>query len=266
MSRCIDITGQRFGRLVVIQRVENSSGGQAKWMCKCDCGNEVIVLGATLRSGHTKSCGCYKSDATAKRNFKHGECDTRLYSIWAGIKKRVNCKESDFHYKYYAGKGIKLCDEWYDFLIFKEWALNNGYSENLTIDRIDPNGDYCPENCKWSSLKEQSNNKTNNVYITYNGETKTAQQWCNDKNLNYSSFMFRYYNGKRGDELFKPPFDSRKPVKAISINGSEYIFSSISEAANYTKVCHSDITDICNGKRRQGKGYIFEYINMEEAS
>lgn len=108
----------------------------------------------------------------------HGESETRLYKKWQEMKHRCNCKSDKHHYKYYISRGIKVCDEWQTFLPFREWALSNGYSDNLSIDRIDPDGNYSPDNCRWIPFKEQSSNTRKNVFLTYNGETKTVAQWA----------------------------------------------------------------------------------------
>ncbi len=266
MSRKIDMVGQRFGRLVVIEEAGKTPQNTVLWKCKCDCGNEVVVRGTCLRNGHTTSCGCKKVDMTVQRNTKHGEVNTRLYEIWNGIKKRVNSKnEKDFHYKYYAGKNIKMCNEWYDFLVFKRWALSHGYQDDLTIDRIDVNGDYCPDNCRWATKKEQANNKTVNVFITYNGETKTAHQWSEEFDVSYASIMRRYHQGIRGDDLFSHPSDCKKAVIVTDIqSGQQYTFDSVKDASAFTGVFRSDIARICHGKKHTGKGYAFQYVNKEE--
>lgn len=130
MTKKIDITGKRFGKLVVIEEAGRTVGKQVLWLCRCDCGKEPIVRGVCLRNGHTTSCGCKITEATIRRNYKHGESNSsRLYSIWQGIKARtnVNASENDMHRKYYQDKGVTLCDEWLDYINFKEWALKNGY-------------------------------------------------------------------------------------------------------------------------------------------
>ena len=147
MPKLNDLTGQRFGRLTVLERTE------LKWLCKCDCGNKKIVAGGHLVSGDTKSCGCLR--------IKHGMRNTRLYSIWHGMKERCYNTKHKF-YKHYGGRGIKVCEEWKnDFQTFADWALSHGYADNLTIDRIDVNGNYEPSNCQWATNAEQQRNKRN---------------------------------------------------------------------------------------------------------
>lgn len=188
MSKLIDRTGERYGRLIVIERAPNfvcSSGRQlVMWRCKCDCGNITNVSTNSLRSGLTTSCGCWnyeqqKSSITKHRI--HGDTNGEfrlLYEKWNKIKSR--CYSECCHsYKNYGGRGIKMCDEWKnDYLSFKQWALSNGYDKHLSIDRIDVNGDYCPWNCRWVTNKQQQNNKRNNKYITFNNITHTQQEWA----------------------------------------------------------------------------------------
>lgn len=153
--KLIDLTGQRFGKLVVLHRVDRGNKAKVEWLCKCDCGNESIVRGSNLRNGHIRSCGCLISET----NRKHGQWDTRIYRIYYAMKQRAQNPNSP-HYKYYGALGIKVCDEWdKSFEAFYNWAIQNGYSDDLSIDRIDPNGDYEPSNCRWADKVTQSFNR-----------------------------------------------------------------------------------------------------------
>lgn len=161
MSKLIDLSGQRFGRLTVLERSHESKckNRQAKWKCLCDCGNITYSGGYELRSGSTISCGCYHIEECGNQHRTHGLSKTRLYRIYCKMKERCYKPNND-NYKYYGGLGITICDEWLnDFAKFAEWAMTNGYEENLTIDRIDNEKGYCPENCRWLTIQDQQKNK-----------------------------------------------------------------------------------------------------------
>jgi hypothetical protein len=175
MSKAIDLTGQRFGRLTVVSRVENIKDRTA-WLCRCDCGKEKIVRGYSLRLGDTKSCGCYHGETIRKGNFVHGRSATRLYGIWNAVNSRC-CNPNHEQFKDYGERGITVCYEWKTFELFYEWAIANGYRDNLTIDRIDNDGNYCPENCRWAARKEQANNRRDTIKIEFNGETRALSMW-----------------------------------------------------------------------------------------
>lgn len=163
MSKLIDLSNKRFGRLVVVQRTENSKKGEVNWLCKCDCGGIKIAQGNHLREGSTNSCGCLEKENRFEMNKTHGGTYERLYGVWLGIRKRCfNENEHCFHN--YGGRGITVCHEWNDYETFCKWALKSGYDENAprgkcTIDRIDVNGNYEPLNCRWVDMKVQRHNQ-----------------------------------------------------------------------------------------------------------
>ena len=160
------------------------------WLCKCDCGNIVSIRGYSLRSGNTQSCGCIQKETNIKLRQTHGMAKTRLYNIWQSMKRRCSSPTMSC-YKYYGGRGIKVCNEWQSFEPFCEWALANGYTENLTIDRIDVNGNYALSNCRWITIQEQQRNKRRNHYITLNGETKLLKDWADGLGITTATLLER---------------------------------------------------------------------------
>ena len=168
------LEGRRFGKLTVIEYTD-----KRYWLCKCDCGNTKIVRTDRLISNITKSCRCIKTG----RKIKHGDSHTRLYGIYSHIKDRCY-NHNHIHYNNYGGRGIVVCDEWLkDYSSFKKWAFDNGYNDKLSIDRIDVNGNYEPSNCKWSTSKEQANNKRDTIKIVYKGKLMTISELMNISGL-----------------------------------------------------------------------------------
>lgn len=203
MPAFIDLTGQRFGRLVVLKQVEDhvTKGGshQKQWLCECDCGNTTITTTQNLRCGDTKSCGCLELETKIKNGTTHGDSGKRLHTIWTAMRRRCS-NPSNWDYKYYGGKGVTVCQEWNDYPVFREWAMSNGYSDDLTIDRIDPNGNYEPSNCAWVPIKAQENNRTNNRKYSYNGCTHTISEWAEIYHMPYSRLYMRLQKGLTIDE------------------------------------------------------------------
>lgn len=190
-----DIKGVRFGRLVVQKYV-----GNRMWECRCDCGSTTKVLGYDLKNGKTRSCGCLRKEVTAIRSREmlstHGMTGTRLYRIWCGMKSRCYYK-NHIEYINYGGRGIRVCQDWESsFESFFSWAMVNGYSDNLTIDRIDNDGDYCPTNCRWSTYREQENNRRGLRLLTYKGETKTLSEWAKEFNMSPQILHYRISEAK----------------------------------------------------------------------
>ena len=193
MPKLIDLTGKRFGRLTVIRKAEDFSNGNHthhKWVCKCDCGKEKIVSGESLRNGSSKSCGCLFLEKTRKHCGSH----EKLYYVWNGMKQRCYNKNST-HYKNYGARGISVCNEWKNsYESFRNWAVKNGYKEGLEIDRINNNGNYCPDNCRMITHFDQQSNKRTNKFITFNGETKTLSQWARYLGIKPNSLIYRIKN------------------------------------------------------------------------
>lgn len=161
-----DITGQIFGRLTAIECIGSNNRNSCLWLCKCSCGNTKIVDGNSLRMGRTRSCGCLDREKhiTHPNRKTHGKHDTRLYRIWKAMKSRCFNPNTESFKKWYGSNGIIVCDEWKNnFMAFYDWAMSNGYKDDLSIDRIDPLGNYEPCNCRWADAKTQANNKRNKV-------------------------------------------------------------------------------------------------------
>ena len=207
MPRRIPMEGERYNRLVVIG-VSDERDGQniRKWLCRCDCGNLVSVSRNALIKGNNKSCGCLGRKYQEKRKICFDADDKRLYHIWRFMKERCYDSKSKT-YARYGGRGIKICDEWKtSFETFKTWAKSNGYSEKLTLDRIDFNGDYTPNNCRWADYFTQENNRSSNVRITINGETHTITEWGRIKGISGQTIWARLfvYKWSEYDAVMKP--------------------------------------------------------------
>ena len=191
MNKAPDITGQTINNWYVIKEAGRTRFNSITYLCRClICGNEKIVDGHTIRKGTSKSCGCLKS--VKKENARNRD---RLYKIWIGIKTRCY-NPNNKTYKRYGARGITMCDKWHDYEKFKEWAYNNGYNDNAsrydcTIDRLDVNGNYSPDNCAWHTVKEQCNNTRKNVRISFNGETHTIAQWSDITGIRYDTLRNR---------------------------------------------------------------------------
>lgn len=194
--------GTVFGRLTVLRKAE-SKHKLSRSVCLCSCGNEVTVYNFSLRDGDTKSCGCLLRD----KHLVHGGCTrgnrSRLFNIWSGMKDRCENPNSKI-FRYYGGKGVAVCDEWHRFEVFRDWAMANGYRDDLSIDRIDVNGSYCRENCRWVTKKDQCRNRSSNVLIEINGEKRSLMEWCELFGFPYKTAYDRYHRGKVGMDLFAP--------------------------------------------------------------
>mgnify|MGYP007003809897 CR=1 FL=1 len=184
MGKRQNLIGEKFGRLEVISEAGRSKQGRRLWKCKCTCGNETILNTNVLISGTTKSCGCLRNEVARERMTTHGISNSRLFSIWSAMKKRCYNKNF-FQYNHYGGRGITICPEWlHNFQAFYDWAMANGYRDDLTIERKNNDKGYSPDNCRWATNKEQQNNKRTNRILTLNGETHTVSEWGEITGLN----------------------------------------------------------------------------------
>lgn len=200
------MVGKKFGMLTILEETNKrtKNGGNIIYKCKCDCGNITYVASNNLTKGNHKtvSCGCYNKLIKTKHNLS----GTRIYDCYVNIKQRCYNKKCK-SYKDYGARGIKMCQEWKDkekgFINFYKWAIENGYKENLTIDRINNNGNYEPSNCRWVLMKEQMNNTRRSHYIIYNGEIKTIAEWSRILNINYSTLYNNIIHCKNYDSFSK---------------------------------------------------------------
>lgn len=197
MSKAKDETGNRYSRLLVIERAENTKLGQARWLCKCDCGNEVIVAGSKLRSGNTNSCSCYRYDRTREVATKHGHNRrghvSRAYHSWAGMKTRCTNKKSPM-YSRYGGRGISVEDEWLDF---EKFLADMGEPpDGMSLDRINNDLGYSAKNCRWADHQTQMNNTSKNVFIEWDGRLQTVAQWARELGMNYQALYNRLFTYK----------------------------------------------------------------------
>lgn len=202
-----NLTGRSFGRLKVLGLSPKRSGRKSYWVCECVCGNKKVVRSDSLKDGKVKSCGCLKKeqDEINLDRTTHAKSKTPLHSKWLKIKERCynpNAKAFEF----YGKRGIAMCEEWKNnFESFEKWALDNGYSSGLTIERLDNNKGYNPDNCKWIPFEEQANNRRSTIWVEWNGKTQNLTQWADELGINRGTLSSRYNRENlRPPELFKP--------------------------------------------------------------
>lgn len=201
MSKVNDFTGQQIGRLTVIQRADDivSPNGRRRtaWLCRCECGKILTVRGECLSNTkrQTKSCGCLSADTARELKLTHGSAHTKLYGVWSGMKARCYNVNSTA-YENYGGRGIQMCADWRNnYESFEKWAFTNGYSEGLSIDRIDVDGDYTPTNCRWTDATTQARNRRTNRILNFNGEEHTLTEWAQILNISPKTLFSRLYAG-----------------------------------------------------------------------
>ena len=194
MTQRKELKGQRFGKLLVIEE-DGRIGTNVAWICKCDCGNVTRVRANSLLTGNTTSCGCGRIDAITKHNMT----GSKLFNVWRTMKERCNNKNYR-QYGDYGGRGISVCDEWSEFKPFMEWSMENGYEEGLSIDRIDNDGDYCPENCRWTTSRVQGRNRRANRILEYNGEKHCIVEWGEILGVKPNTIWWRLSQGWSTEE------------------------------------------------------------------
>lgn len=225
--RAIDIIGETFNYIFVKERIGSNKWKEPTFLCVCTrCGSEFVAKSSAIRYGKVKSCGCeYKQQVSDRMkeyflayqhpNYKHGDSHTRLFGIWSSMKERcLNQNNKRFHQ--YGGRGIVVCDEWVnDYGAFKDWAIQNGYQDSLTLDRIDVNGNYAPDNCRWVSWEVQQNNRRNNRILSFNGKTQTMAEWSKELGIKEKTLSQRlntyHWSVERAlTEPVHPPFGYRE--------------------------------------------------------
>ena len=236
MPKALDLTGQKYNRLKVVNfdGVRRDSKGRTfrYWKCKCDCGSEVYLTTHALRSGNTKSCGCYNLELLKKRNYLHGMSNSRIYTTWKNMKSRCYYpKNAEF--KNYGGRGIKICDEWKnDFQVFYEWSIKHGYKEELTIDRIDNNGNYQPDNCRWVDMAVQSRNTSRTRYIEFNGKRLTICEWGIEIGGTSTTVLYRIEQGWSVEEAIMTPIGKKDWIPKILPTDDERV---VNNKKNYIR-------------------------------
>lgn len=217
MPKFIDLTGERYGRLTVLRRSSKNctpnGTPRVYWECLCNCGNMATVSSNGLRCGRTKSCGCLYTERIQSANITHGGRKTRLYNIWSNMKQRcINPKGTMF--EYYGGRGIAVCPDWLNsFSSFQNWALSSGYTDELTLDRLDNDGDYCPENCHWIPMFEQAKNRRNIHNLTFNGKTMSVTEWGDVTGFGYHVIKDRLRHGWSVERTLTEPIAHKFGVR-----------------------------------------------------
>lgn len=262
MKRVYDRIGERYCKLVIIDRIKNKNPkrNNTVWICQCDCGNIHYVPSNHWKE--IKSCGCFQRE---KNNDSYSK--TKLYSTWKSMKARCNIK-SNPSYKNYGGRGISICEEWKDFFKFKEWAIQNGYDENKTrkkqtLDRINNNGNYEPNNCRWVNSFIQANNTSRNIWLEYNGIRKTMAQWSRILKIDYKKFsnFIRTTKIRLIKKQQNIPDKVKKKVLQLDINNNPIkIFNSITEASKETKISITSISRVAKGERKPVKNFNWKFI------
>ena len=222
----LNLVGQKFERLTVEEWIPAHDNICGKWKCRCNCGNLVLVPTHSLKSGNTKSCGCFRKGIIKPRSFEGEYTDKhrpRLYWTWINMIRRCENPKAPDYYRYGA-IGITVCEEWHDLPTFLNWAYTHDWQEGLTLDRINNNGNYEPENCRWADVFTQGNNRRTNTLWEYNGKTMTLAQWSRKTGLSSETLLHRKKAGWTIEEILttpkgvKPPSSRAKLTKFIEYN------------------------------------------------
>lgn len=212
-----EIIGKQYGRLTVVSYCGTDKQRSKLFKCKCECGNEITTRKSRIINGGVKSCGCLVTDVWSKMKYKHGYARkdkyNRLYGIYSHMIDRCHNSKNP-SYKNYGERGIFVCDQWLENVdLFMKWAMENGYEDNLSIDRIDNNKGYSPDNCRWVGRTEQANNKRNNIILKYNGKTKTLPEWSREIEMPQKTLRSRYYMGWSDKEIIETPINGKRVIK-----------------------------------------------------
>ena len=220
MPNFIDLMGQRFSRLIVLSQDTKTRRNRVAWLCQCDCGKQATVTAYNLRGGNTKSCGCLVIDIGAQRLTKHGEYGTRLYRIWRGMHRRCyDPKRLEFFR--YGGRGIQVCKQWFKIENFIS-DMGDPPSSKHSIDRIDNDGPYSPENCRWATAKEQSLNSRQPINVTLRGQTLNISEWARRIGIGEASMHARLKEGWPIELALTTPrvHRSRSPMRFLNSDNS----------------------------------------------
>lgn len=246
----IDLTGERFGRLMVVSATRLK--GKLAWECDCDCGNTHIVQSKYLHAGKVNSCGCIRRERSRSgvAAFKHGHCSHPLYNVWRGLHERCYNEKTE-SYRHYGGRGIKVCERWSDFKNFLK-DMGERPLPTDTIDRIDNNGDYEPDNCRWADHKTQCRNRRTNHLLTCDGQTKTLAEWAEITGIGYATIKTRVDNlGWSDSAAIKTPINQLYSAVCCECGTS---FGSNSRSAKYcNQVCKAKAAWQRNGPKQNAK-------------
>lgn len=207
-----DLTGHKYGRLTVLSLEYSTKKKQYHWRCKCDCGNITHASEWQLTTSNSKgkkSCGCLAHDILVRRSTTHCHSHDPLYVTWRNMKTRCYNHNYELYHRY-GGRGIKICEEWLDFDHFYKWSIENGYAKGLSIDRIDNDKDYSPDNCRWTTPTVQARNTRRSKFVEYNGQLKTVAEWAEEYGVTYHILSSRLYRGWSMDDAINIPAKTQK--------------------------------------------------------